>query len=67
MAVTSGSTSFNLDLTELVEEAFERAGRELRSGYDLRTASRSLNKELLVELLLDARLGHVGRKVNLIG
>ena len=43
MAVTSGSTSFNLDLTELVEEAFERAGRELRSGYDLRTARRSLN------------------------
>jgi hypothetical protein len=43
MAVTSGSTSFNLDLGELVEEAFERAGRELRSGYDLRTARRSLN------------------------
>jgi hypothetical protein len=43
MAVTSGLTSFNLDLTELVEEAFERAGRELRSGYDLRTARRSLN------------------------
>jgi len=43
MAVTSGQTSFNLDLTELVEEAFERAGRELRSGYDLRTARRSLN------------------------
>ena len=43
MANTSGTTSFNLDLTELVEEAFERAGRELRSGYDLRTARRSLN------------------------
>jgi hypothetical protein len=43
MAVTSGQTSFNLDLAELVEEAFERAGRELRSGYDLRTARRSLN------------------------
>lgn len=43
MAVTSSQTSFNLDLTELVEEAFERAGRELRSGYDLRTARRSLN------------------------
>ena len=43
MAVTSGSTSFNLDLTELVEEAFERAGSELRTGYDLRTARRSLN------------------------
>ena len=43
MANTSGSTSFNLELTELVEEAFERAGRELRTGYDLRTARRSLN------------------------
>lgn len=43
MANTSGATSFNLELTELVEEAFERAGRELRSGYDLRTARRSLN------------------------
>jgi len=43
MAVTSGQTSFNLDLTELVEEAYERAGSELRTGYDLRTARRSLN------------------------
>ena len=43
MANTSGSSAFNLDLTELVEEAFERAGGELRSGYDLRTARRSLN------------------------
>ena len=43
MAQTSGVSAFNLDLTELVEEAFERAGRELRSGYDLRTARRSLN------------------------
>ena len=43
MAYTSGSTSFNLDLSELVEEAFERAGSELRTGYDLRTARRSLN------------------------
>lgn len=43
MANTSGSTAFNLDLTELVEEAFERAGSELRTGYDLRTARRSLN------------------------
>ena len=43
MAITSGTSSFNLDLAELVEEAFERAGRELRSGYDLRTARRSLN------------------------
>lgn len=43
MAYTSGATSFDPDLTEIVEEAFERAGRELRSGYDLRTARRSLN------------------------
>ena len=40
---TSGSTSFNLDLNNLVEEAFERCGQELRTGYDLRTARRSLN------------------------
>jgi hypothetical protein len=40
---TSGTSSFNLDLTNLVEEAFERAGGELRTGYDLRTARRSLN------------------------
>jgi len=39
----SGTATFNLDLTEIVEEAFERAGSELRSGYDLRTARRSLN------------------------
>ena len=43
MATTSGSSGFNLDLTELVEEAFERAGSELRTGYDLKTARRSLN------------------------
>jgi len=42
MAV-SGTTAFNLDLTEIVEEAFERAGSEMRTGYDLRTARRSLN------------------------
>ena len=39
----SGTTAFNLDLTDLVEEAFERAGSEVRSGYDLKTARRSLN------------------------
>lgn len=43
MANTSGASAFNLDLTELVEEAFERAGGEMRTGYDLRTARRSLN------------------------
>ena len=40
---TSGLATFNLDLNEVVEEAFERAGSELRTGYDLRTARRSLN------------------------
>ena len=43
MATTSGLSSFNLDLTELVEEAFERVGSELRTGYDMKTARRSLN------------------------
>ena len=43
MATTSGTSAFNLDLSEIVEEAFERAGSELRTGYDLRTARRSLN------------------------
>lgn len=37
------TAAFNLDLSEIVEEAFERCGSELRSGYDLRTARRSLN------------------------
>jgi hypothetical protein len=40
---TSGTSTFNLNLNELVEEAFERCGVELRTGYDLRTARRSLN------------------------
>lgn len=40
---TSGTTNFNLEFTELAEEAWERAGREMRSGYDLRTARRSMN------------------------
>lgn len=40
---TSGTSSFNLDLNNIIEEAFERCGKELRSGYDLRTARRSLN------------------------
>jgi hypothetical protein len=43
MATTSGLDIFNLDLADLVEEAYERCGLELRSGYDLRTARRSLN------------------------
>lgn len=40
---TSGTTDFNMDFTEIAEEAWERAGREMRSGYDLRTARRSMN------------------------
>ena len=43
ITTTSGTSSFNLDLTNLVEEAFERCGQELRTGYDLKTARRSLN------------------------
>jgi hypothetical protein len=44
----SGTTTFEMNLTEVCEEAWERAGREMRSGYDLRTARRSLNL-LLIE------------------
>jgi hypothetical protein len=40
---TSGTTSWTIDVGECIEEAFERAGLELRSGYDLKTARRSLN------------------------
>jgi hypothetical protein len=40
---TSGTATFNLDIVEIVEESFEQAGLELRSGYDLKTARRSLN------------------------
>ena len=40
---TTGSTLFNMDFTEIAEEAWDRAGREMRSGYDLRTARRSMN------------------------
>ena len=40
---TTGTTSFNLDMNDLIEEAFERCGLEVRSGYDFRTARRSLN------------------------
>jgi len=47
VAKTTATTDFNLDLNAIVEEAFERCGAELRSGYDLRTARRSLNLLLL--------------------
>jgi hypothetical protein len=40
---TSGTQAFNLDLNDIIEEAFERCGLELRTGYDFRTARRSLN------------------------
>ena len=40
---TSGSTNFEPDITEFVEEAYERCGLELRTGYDLKTAIRSAN------------------------
>lgn len=46
-AQLSGTTSFTPDLNELVEEAFERCGAELRTGYDMRTARRSLNLLLM--------------------
>ena len=40
---TTGTVAFNLDLNNLCEEAFERCGKELRTGYDMRTARRSIN------------------------
>jgi hypothetical protein len=40
---TSGSVNFNLNLSEICEEAFEQCGAEMRSGYDFRSARRSLN------------------------
>jgi len=43
MASTTGTTVFNLDMNDLIEEAFERCGQELRTGYNFRTARRSLN------------------------
>ena len=44
---TSGTTNFTLDLADIFEEAFERAGSELRSGYDYKTARRSLDLLML--------------------
>ena len=44
---TSGTASFNLDFVEIAEESWDRAGREMRSGYDLRTARRSMNLLML--------------------
>tara|TARA_B100000085_G_scaffold262600_1_gene267909 strand:+ start:37 stop:705 length:669 start_codon:yes stop_codon:yes gene_type:complete len=40
---TSGSTDFDLDVAEIIEEAYERCGLEVRTGYDIKTARRSMN------------------------
>ena len=40
---TSGSRDFNLDVAEVIEEAYERCGLQVRTGYDAKTARRSLN------------------------
>lgn len=47
VAATSGTTAFNLDVVAIVEEAYERCGQEVRTGYEIRTARRSLNLMLL--------------------
>jgi len=44
---TTSTTDFELDFTEIAEEAWERAGKELRTGYQLRTARRSMNLMLI--------------------
>jgi len=40
---TSSTTTFNLDMGDLIEEAFERCGTQVRTGYEFRTARRSVN------------------------
>jgi len=40
---TSGTRTFNLDIAEAIEEAFERCGLEVRTGYDVKSARRSMN------------------------
>jgi len=40
---TSGSRDFDLDVADIIEEAYERCGLEVRTGYDAKTARRSLN------------------------
>ena len=40
---SSGTTAFNLDLSDIIEEAYELCGLEMRSGYDYRTARRALD------------------------
>ena len=44
---TSGTATFNLEISEVIEEAFERCGLEARTGYDYRTARRSLDLMML--------------------
>ena len=44
---TTGAALFNMDLSEIIEDAFERVGSEARSGYDFKTARRSLNLLLM--------------------
>ena len=44
---TTGTALFNMDLSEIIEDAFERVGSEARSGYDFKTARRSLNLLLM--------------------
>jgi hypothetical protein len=43
MMAVSGSKDFELDVSDYIEEAFERCGKEMRTGYDLKTAKRSMN------------------------
>ena len=50
---TSGTYTFNLDAAEVIQEAYERIGADLESGYDLKTARRSLNL-LLTKWLIKA-------------
>ena len=40
---TSGTTTFNLDISEIMEEAYDLCGLELRSGYSYRSAKRAMN------------------------
>jgi len=44
---TSGTATFNLDFDDIIEEAYERCGLETRTGYDMRTARRSLSIMLM--------------------
>jgi hypothetical protein len=62
---TSGTAAFNLDLNQLVEEAFERCGQELRTGYDLRTARRSLNL-MTAEWLIAVLIYGLSKKAQLV-